>query len=169
MGQSSIWIIWGTKNEGAFILVDISCCHFNSDTVHTAITNGHMHPSDIVQILTLLTLMRCSWNQQNGVNLSGPCRVSGEKEMLRDRTWLAVSLLPGEWAPALYWYLALDWIFPVDSSQTQKFLQIYVGVFAWLNKEHSERGREIAPFSKCGQKQMVTFLFLDHTGFAWGS
>ena len=59
--------------------------------------------------------------------------------------------------------------FPVDSSQTQKLLQIYVGVFAWLNKEHSERGREIAPFSKCGQKQMATFLFLDHTAFAWGS
>jgi len=56
--------------------------------------------------------------------------------------------------------------FPVDSSQTEKFLQIYVGVFAWLNKEHSERGREIAPFSNCGQKRMATFLFLDHTKFA---
>lgn len=111
MGKSSIWIIWGTENEGVFILVDILHCHFNSDTVHTATMNGHVHPSNTVQILSLLTLMRCSWNQQSWVNLSGPCWVSGEKEMLKDRTRLAVSLLPGEWAPTLYWYLTLDWIF----------------------------------------------------------
>lgn len=111
MGKSSIWIIWGTKNEGAFILVDILCCHYNSDTVDTAAMNGHRHPSNTVQILSLLTLMRCSWNQQCWVNLSGLCCVSGEKEMLKDRTWLAVSLLPGEWVPALHWCLTQDWIF----------------------------------------------------------
>lgn len=54
--------------------------------------------------------------------------------------------------------------FPVDSLQTQKLLQIYNGVFAWLNKKHSGKGREITSFSKWGQKQMDTFLLLDHTG-----
>lgn len=163
MEESSIWITSGTANEGAFILVDIFCCHFSSDTVHTAATNGHMHPSDTVQILSLQALMKCSWSQKSRSNLSGPCWVSGEKEILKNRTRLAVSLLPGEWAPSSYWYHALDSIFLL-TLQTQKLLQIYNGVFAWLHKKYSEKGREIAPFSKWGQKQMDTFLLLDHTG-----
>lgn len=63
--------------------------------------------ADAAQILGLLFLMRHPWNQHAWVNLSGPCWVSGEKETLRDRTWLRVALLPGEQTPALYWYLAL--------------------------------------------------------------
>ena len=97
MGKSSIWIIWGTENEGAFILVDILRCHLNSDTVHTASTHGHVHPSDTVQMLNWLTLMRL---------LLKPAELG---QFIR--TLLAVLLLPGEWALALYWYLALDWIF----------------------------------------------------------
>lgn len=68
--------------------MDVLRCHFHSDTVLTATTNGHVHPSDTVQILSLLTLTRCPQNQQSWVNLSGPCWVSGEREMLKDRTWL---------------------------------------------------------------------------------
>lgn len=84
IGKLSVWIIWGNKNEGSFILVDIFYCHFNSDTVHTAIMKGLVHLSDTAQILSLLTLIRCSWNQQSWVNLSGPCWVSHEKETLKD-------------------------------------------------------------------------------------
>lgn len=40
------------------------------------------------------TLESSTW-----VNLSGPCWVSGEKEMLKDRTWLCISLLPCEQTP----------------------------------------------------------------------
>lgn len=40
--------------------------------------------SDTAQILSLLTLIRCSGNQQSWVNLSGPCWVSHEKETLKD-------------------------------------------------------------------------------------
>lgn len=160
MEKSSIWVTWGTANEGVFILVDLFCCHFNSDTVHTATTNGYRHPSDTVQILSLQPLMRCSWNQKSWSNLSGPCWMSGEKEILKDRTGLALS---GEWAPSLYSYHALNWIFLLTLCR-QKLLQIYNRVFAWLNKKYSEKGREIAPFSKWGQKQMDTFLLLDHIG-----
>lgn len=54
--------------------------------------------------------------------------------------------------------------FAVDSLQIQKLPQIYNRVFAWLNKKCSKKGREIAPFSEWSQKQMDTFLLLDHTG-----
>lgn len=123
------------------------------------------------QILSFQTLIRCSWNQKNWSNLSGPCWVSGEKKMLKDRTGLA--LLPGEWAPSFTIVLISSFTivlipcsglnFPVNSLQTQKLLQIYSRVFAWLNKKYSEKGREIAPFSKWGQKQMNMFLLMDHT------
>lgn len=66
MGKPSIWIIWGTENEGAFTLVDIWHCHFISDTVHTACTDGLVHPSGTVQIPSWLTPMRHSWKQHLG-------------------------------------------------------------------------------------------------------
>lgn len=149
----------------SFTLADIWHCHFISDTVDTACTDGFVHlqtlPRPPVGWLQWGTLETSAW-----VNLSGPCWVSGEKEMLKDRIWLCLSLLPCEQTPTPYWYLALTWICPLTLWR-QKSLQIYMGGTAWSNK-CSERGRKTAQFSKCGQKKMSIFLFLDHNLFSWG-
>lgn len=167
MEKSSIWITWGTANEGAFILVDIFCCHFNSDTVSTATTNGHMHPSDTVQILSLQTLMRCSWNQPSWSNLSGPCWVSGEKEMLKDRTGLAVSLLPGEWAPSLYWYHALDWIFLLTLCRHRSCCRFIMGFLHGWTRNTLKKAEKSLHFPNGVKSKWTHFSCWIILGFAW--
>lgn len=163
MEKSSIWVTWGTANKGAFILVDIFCCHFNSDTIHTATTNGH---ADTVHILTSQALMRCSWNQKSSSNLSGPCWVPGEKEMLKDRTRLA--LLPIEWAPSLYWYHALDWIFLLTICRCGSCCRFIMGfLHGWPGNILKKAGK-LLRFPNGVKSKWTHFSCWIILGFAWG-
>lgn len=124
--------------------------------------------ADAAQILGLLFLMRHPWNQHTWVNLSGPCWVSGEKETLRDRTWLRVALLPGEETPALYWYLALALIFLLTLCKHRNPCRFTVGFLCDWTRSALKGTEKLLHFPNVAKSNWPHFSFWI-TLFAWGS
>lgn len=140
MGKPSIWIIWGPEMKELLPLW-IYC------VVTSAAAQFTQHPQ------TGLCFCRRCPDPRLAVSDEAPLKPAHLGQFIRTllgvrwkgdvtrQNMTACSTSP-RWRDACTVLIPCSCFnFPVDSLQTQKSLQIYSGVFVWLNKERSEKGQ----------------------------